>query len=473
VSEVISAYSTLASAISYVESVESTQPALAQYQSTIQTLEVSYSTILTDLYLYTGIEYPTLYSASLVISAATLTDSSIFASVLAVSTAVSSSPTVSSAVDYLSYAAYTLPETVVEEIVTYISSPSTVGASTVSSLESCYSTVISELAYVTAFTYYYPSIVTDLTAYISAASYVSSLGSAVYTIVSYQMPTFSYEVSVLTAAVSTLPSLSTDLAVLTVIEAESPTVYYAESTIEASFYASPTVAYSIYYALNYPSLVSSPTTIAYEEESHESLVTAISYVIDWTDYYTSSAPLLTGVESGLISAFESYRTLLTAYSYVQDITSPSLASASVSISAAKSVVSSLTTVLSAINYLDSEYPAVACAEADLEYYATEYPSVVTYLWSVYDGVSYVASSSASSFESFANQYTTIGWEMHLISQYWTSSNDLMFACEPSFLFAAESDSSLLTQYQYMDYASESASLSYEYYASAVSSSSYY
>jgi hypothetical protein len=457
VTELTTAYSTLASAVSSLISAELTQTVVAEYQSTLQSLEVSYSTILTVLTAYTDFASPSVYTASAIISEATLTSPSILATVIAVSTAVSSSPTVSSAVSYLSYAMYTVPSSVVSEVLTIISSPSTVGASTVSSLESCYSTLYSELTYVTAFTYSYPSIVTAITDYLSAASTVSSLGSAVNTIVSYQMPTLSYEVSVLTAAVSTQPSLTLDLSVLTYLTAESPTLAEAESTIEGSFYASPSIAYTIYYALDYPSLVTNPTAVSYYEESHESLVTAIDTLISFESYYTSAATMLSSIEQQLTTAFESYGTLLTAYSYVQDVTSPSLASATEAIYTAKTVVSDLTYVLSTLVTAVSYYPSLSCAESVIEYYATAYPSVATYLWSVYDGDIAVAYSSIYYVESLVASYPGLASADSLLLSA-TSYSEYPFSAslESSFIYAAESDSSLLTQYETLSTYSASA-----------------
>jgi hypothetical protein len=295
---------------------------------------------------------------------------------------------------------------------------------------------------------------------------VSSLGSAVYTIVSYQLPTFSYEVSVLSAVSSIIPSITDDLSVLTYIEVESPSIYYAESTIEASFYGSPSIASAIYYAIDYPSLVSSPSTIAYEEESHESLVSAISYLNSWEAYYTSSASTLSSVEYNLISAFESYRTLLTAYSYVQDITSPSIASATASFLSAKNSDSSLTYVLTQVSYVISYLPSISCYESVIEYYAAAYPSVATYIWSVIDGQYYIASSSAYSFQYYVDEYYTLYQAFEPILGGMIDYSFLL-SLESSFIYAAESDSSILTQYELISSASSSA----QYYYSTLSTSS--
>jgi hypothetical protein len=464
VSEFTEAYSSLASAISIIETAELTQTGLAQYQSSLQTLETIYTSILTDLTLYTGIEYPAVYTASYIISQATLTDSTIFASVVAVSTAVSVSPTVSSALSSISYYVYTLPSTVVSQIVTLISSPSTVGSSTISSLEECYSTIYTDVDYVTAFTYYYPSIVSDITSYLYAASSVSSLGSAVSTIVSYQMPTLSYEVSVMTHAASTQPAISNDLSVFTYIAATSPTVYHAEDTIEATFYNSPSIAYSISYALSYPSLVTDPSTIQYYEESHESFVSALTAISSWESYYTSSSLMLSSIQSQLTTAFVNYGTLLTAYNYIQDITSPSLASATASISVAKSVVSDLTYILTQMTYVISQLPSLSCYESEEEYYAEVYSSVASYIWDVDDSIVYLPSSSVSYFQSLTASYPTLASaDIHIMGGQIDYS--FLYSLESSFIYAAETDSSLLTQYEELSSASESA---YSYWSSTIS-----
>jgi len=455
VTAITQCYSSLAYAISELISAESTDSSLAEYQSTLQSLEVYYSSILTYLSAYTYAASPSVASASAIISVATLTSPSIFASVIAVSTAVESSSTVSYAVSYLSYVAYTLPSSVVTEILTIISSPSTVGSSTIASLESCYSTVYSELNYVESFTYSNPSVVTDLVAYLSAASSVSSLGSAVSTIVYYQLSTFGYEVSVLSSASSIVSSVSTDLEVLTALTAESPTLHYAEETIEGSFYSSPSVASAIYYALDYPSLVSSPSGVSVYEESHESFVSAVDYLISFEQYYSSVASTLSSIEYSLTEAFASYRTLLTAFSYVQDVTSPELASASDEISSAKSIVSDVTYVLSDIAYVTALVPSLSCYESVIEYYAVDYPSIASYLLSVDDGVSVVASSSISYVESLIASYPELNSAVVSLVYEFSYYPELLYV-ESSFIYAAYSDSQLLTEYDSFDYASSYA-----------------
>jgi hypothetical protein len=293
--------------------------------------------------------------------------------------------------------------------------------------------------------------VTDVIDYLSAASSVSSLDSAVSTIVSYQLSTFAYEVSVISSASYYVPSLTVDLQVLTAITAASPTLHYAEETIEGSFYSSPSVASVIYYALDYPSQVSSPSAVSSYELSHESLVTAIDYVISFESYYTSLASTLSSIEYTLASVFASYRTLLTAYSYVQDVTSPSLASASADISSAKTVVSDLTYVLSSVAYVTEASPSLSCDEAVVEYYAVDYPSVATYLWSVDDGVTYVASSSISYVESLVASYASLNYALLSICSAVYDYPSLT-SVESSFIYAASSDSSLLTEFDTFSYA---------------------
>jgi hypothetical protein len=466
VEDLTSAYPTLASVISSLVSAEMTLTTLAAYQSSIQSLEVSYSTLLTDLSIYTSIAYPSVYSASLLITEATLTSPSIFASIIAVSTAVYTSSSASYALSYLSSAVYTLPSYVVTEILTIISSPSTVGASTVSSLEQCYSSVYYYLTEVTSFTYSYPSVVSDITAYLSAASCIYSIGSAVYAIISYQMPTFSYETYVLSYAAYTLPSVSNDLSVLSGYEALSPSLYYAELTIEQSFYNSPYVASSIYFALDYPSQVTSPSAISSYEATHESLVSALDTVISFESYYSSVASTIWEIETQLTTAFESYRTLLTAYSYVQAITSPSYMAATMAISSAKSVVSDVTYILSELTYVVSRLPSLSCAESVVEYYAQVYPTVAYYLWSVYDGYVSVPSSSLSYVAEVIASYPSLDSAFSMIVGGQIDYS-FLFSLESSFIYAAESDSYLLSYYESFSYQSYSA---YSEWSSTVSSS---
>jgi hypothetical protein len=449
ISEFTQAYSSLATAVSIIESVELTQSSLAQYQSSLQSLETVYTSILTDLYELTGREYPSVYSAAYVISEATLTDSSILATLIEIDTLISSSPTVSSAVNSLSASLYTLPYSVYTEIVSWLSSPSTVGSSTLSSLYICNSAAYYEMKLISQWEashpYYYSNPIVFAT-WAGAAYYVSSLLTAVSTIISYQMPTLSYDVSVVSAALSTQSEITEDLSVLSYIEAESPSIYHAEATIEATFYNSPSVAYSLAYALDYPSLVTDPSTISIYAESHSSFVSAILEIDNWGWYYTSSSSMLDSIESQLTTAFVNYGTLLTAYSYVQDVTSPSLAIATAYISAVKSSVSDLTYILTQMTYVISQLPSLSCDESVEEYYAEVYPSVASYIWDVEDSIIYLPSSSVSYFESLTASYPTLASaDISIVGGQIDYS--FLYSLESSFIYAAETDSSLLTQYE--------------------------
>jgi hypothetical protein len=467
VSEFTEAYSSLANAVSIIESIEMTQSGLAQYQSSLQSLETVYTSILTDLSLYTGFEYPSVYTAAYVISEATLTDSSALASLIEIDTLISTSPTVSSAVNDLSASLYTLPYSVVTEIISWFSSPSTVGSSTLSSLYICNSAAYYEQKDINQWIYshpYYTSMMPEFACWAGSAYYVSSLLTEASIIISYQMPTFSYDVSVLTAAASTQPAITNDLSILTYIEAESPSIYQAEKTIEATFYNSPSIAYSISYAINYPSLVTDPSSIQYFEESHESFVSAILCIDSWGSYYTSSASMLSSIESQLTTAFVNYGTLLTAYSYVQDVTSPSLAIATAYISAVKSSVSDLTYILTQMSYVISQLPSLSCYESDEEYYAEAYPYVASYVWDVIDSIVYLPSSSVSYFESLTASYSSLAYDDYMIVGGQIDYS-FLYSLESSFIYAAETDSSLLTQYEEL---SSMSTIAYTAWSSTVS-----
>jgi hypothetical protein len=283
--------------------------------------------------------------------------------------------------------------------------------------------------------------------------------------VSYQMPTLTYETSILSYAASTQPLITADLSVLTYLTALSPSLGEAEQTIEATFYSSPQTAYSIYYAIEYPSLIDDPSAVSSMEESHQSFVSALNYVTSWEAYYTSSASMLSSIESQLTTAFRSYSTLLTAYSYIEDVTSPSEASASVGISSAKTVESDVTYVLSGLTYVLSRLPSLSCYESLIEYYATENPTIASYLWGVYDRTVYVPSSSLTYVATMIASYASLAYADFMIvagEEYYPSISTL----ESSFIYAAESDSNLLTEYDTFSYNSYQA---YASWSSQVSS----
>jgi len=132
-----------------------------------------------------------------------------------------------------------------------------------------------------------------------------------------------------------------------------------------------------------------------------------------------------------------------------------VASASAAISSAKSVVSDLTYVLSSVESWTISLPSLSCDESIVESYAVDYPSVATYLWSIDDGVSVVASSSITYVESLIASYATLNSALLSVASaiyYYPSITSV----ESSFIYAAESDSSILTLYDSLSTASSDA-----------------
>lgn len=458
-SEETVAFTTLASDISYLVSVESSHASLASVQSSLQYVMQTDSSILTDLYVYTEVAYPSVYSASSILDSAELTSPSIFGEVVAVSSAVSAYYTVSYAMSALSYSIYSVPYSVYSDVETIISSSSTVSSTVVSYLESCYPTLYSYLTVITAFTYESPSVVSDITGYISVAYSVSSVGSAVSTIISYEMPTLSYEISAVSTAVSTWSSFVTGVEWLSDVTATSSTISYAETTIEGSFYASPSVAYDIYTALLSPSTVTDPSQISSEEASHLSLVSAFDDIISWESDYTSYASTLESIESYLTTIFASDRTILTAASYVSAVTSASTVTATYSLVSAETVVSSITTALSYITYVTALSPSVSCEESEIESYALTYSTVVTEIWSAVVSPSTVVSPSY--YAQLEDSFSTL---FYAITSIWSevSYYPSLSTYEYDLIVAASTDSSLLTQWSTFTYQSSSVSSSITY-----------
>jgi len=459
-SELTSIHSTLASAIATIVSIESTHYSLASVQDTLESVEVSLPSILTYLTEYTEVASPSIYYATAIIEEATIESPSIVPTFVEVYTAVSSYPAVSYALSTLSSQLYSLPSTVVSEVVDYISSPSTVSPSVISSLIYCYGSVYSEVASVVEFTYSHSSDVSAITNLIYAESSVSSLSSAIYTVMTSQLPTLMYQTSVLSVIAYTLPSVYTDVEYLSYLEVSSPTLSYALSTIEETFYESPSVAVDIYNAIVSPSIVTDLTQVAYEEISHQSFVSAITELTSFEWAYPSVASTVSSIVCSLTSAFQTQRTLLTAVGYVSDVISPSYYSASVEISALLSVVSSIPTVLSYIDYVTYYAPSLSCYETAIEEAAYYYPNYVEELWTVYESPSLIT-SSFSYFSYIEAEYSTVAYAVEAMVSAEESYPALSYY-EYEFLLGATEDSSLLTQAYYESFA-------YSYVSYAISS----
>lgn len=454
---------TLASAVSEVVSFESSHTSFATAQQTLQSIEVSQSSILTYLSEYTEIASPSVSIASGVIAEATLTSPSILATVISLYTADVSYSNVVSALSSLSYEVYILPSTVVSEVLTFISSPCTAPPSVVSSIESCYPSLWSDLSYITEFTKSHSSVVTAITDLIEAESSISSLSTAAYTIISEQMPTLTYQISVLTQVSYSWPSFSTDIELISEYTATSPTLGCALSVIESSFYESPSIASAIYCALTSPSTVRNPQQISYEDISHQSLVTAITELLSWESAYSSYASTVSGILSKLLVSFETQRTLLTAASYVSTAASPSVASASVAINTLESIVTDITSVLSEVSYVADAVPSVSCDESVVASYAATNPTVVSELWMAAESPSLIAKSSVSYYASLEASYSSAFSALLSIAsetQYYSS----LASYEYSFIQAASIDPYALSQYSYFSSAQGSASSAYASYS---------
>jgi hypothetical protein len=457
-----SSYYTLATAIASLISIEATNPSLSADQYTLQQEEQSVPCILTDLEEYTDVEYPSIYSASQVIDQATLTSSSIVADVISVYTAVADYSTVSSAISDLSYTLYTLPSTVVSYVIDYISSPSTMAPSEVAILNSCYSTVYSEVTIVTSFTYSFPSVVSALTSYLYVASSVSSIGSAVYTVLTQEMPTFTYQESVIAYLSYSWPSVSTDLDYLSSIEVSSSTLGYALSYLEQTFYDSPAVAESLYNAIESPSSVTDTEEVSYEEMSHQSFVSALTEVISFETAYPSYYSTFYYIMPYLTCAWQTEGTLLTAGDYIEYILSSQTASADVSLDTLYSVVSSWETVLSAVGSAVYYSPSLSCDEDLIASYAYSYATVVSTLWSVITDVTQYT-SQATYYASLEASYSQVVSALESVYSA-AYSYPSLYSYESSFITLAESDSSALTQYYYYSSAASSDASSLWFYS---------
>jgi hypothetical protein len=442
-------HSTLASAIETIVSIEQTDYSLASIQYTLESILLTQPSILTYLTEYTAIASPSVYIATEVIAEATISSPSIVPSFIAVYTAVSSYPAVSYALSELSYSVYVVPSTVVSEVVSYINSPSVVSPSVVASLASCYASLYAEVTSITEFTKSHSTVVSAITDLIYAESTVSSLGSAIYTVISQEEPTLVYQTSVLSVVSYSFPSLYTDVEFLSTLTATSPTLGYALSTIEETFYASPSIATAIYIAIQSPSSVTNPTQIDYEEMSHQSFVSAISEVDSFESAYSSIASTISSIVCDLTSVFETQRTVLTAVSYVSAATEPSEYGASAAIDSLFSVVSTITSVLSGISYVISYSPSLSCYESDIEEDAFLYPDVVESLWVVYNSPSLIT-QSFSYYSGLEASYSSIASALSAIVDDEISYSSLSYL-EYSFILGATEDSSLLTDESYFSY----------------------
>jgi hypothetical protein len=438
-------HSTLASAIKTIVTIESSHTSLAGVQTALQYVEHSQPSILTYLGQYTKIASPTVYSDSHIIEDATITSPSIVPTWIEVYTAVSGYSAVISALSSLSSEMYTLPSTVDVDILTYIDSPDIISPTLLSHLSSCYPDVYTELNAITMFTKSHTSVVSAITNYLSAAEAVSSLGSAIYYIMTDQMPSLIYQISVMSDVSYYWPSAYQDIEFISELTATSPTLYRALTTIEQTFYESSSIASAILHAITSPSTVTSPTRVSYMEISHQSFVSALNEISSFESAYSTYAYTVCTILSHLTEAFKTERTLLTAASYISEATSPSTFSASIAIQTLFSVVNDLTTVMDEITSVIHYVPSLSCYEQTIEYYGWYYPEYDQALWEVYNSPSEIT-SSFSYYSELAADYSALATALyHIVTE--ESSYPLLDVAESAFLTAAESDSQVLTDFE--------------------------
>lgn len=467
-----SEYSNLATAIATLINVEETSPTLAADQSSLQTIMQSDSSILYDLSEYTDVYSPSVVSASEVIDEATIVSSGAFEDAISLSLDISSFYSLESNLASISYLMYSLPSSVDYEVTEFISSPSTMAVSSVSYLYDYYPTVYDFASVIGSYVASYPSIGSAITDYLSVVSVVSSFGSAVSSIEYYQMPTLYVQEAEMSSASSTWSTISTDLGYLTVIEASSPSLSYAFSTLENTFYESPEVASSLYYAIYSPSTVTDTELVSEEEMSHQSFVSALDTVFSFESAYPQYASTLSYILYAATSAFETESTLMTAAEYMEALTSSSVASATYSLSTDLTVISNEDTVLYAVSYATYESSTLSCYEQEIESYAYWVDDYVMSLWSVVESPS-LYFAEASYYAELEDSYPSLVYALEYIySAAYTFTS--LYSYESSFIYAAGYDSQLLSDYYYASYSAyEDASYMWWYSSSSSSSSSYY
>jgi epidermal growth factor receptor substrate 15 len=463
----VSEYSSLYAAISTIDDVIAICPSLSAVQSTLQSVMQSDSSILYQLSQYTYYVSPSIVSASNVIDQATIVSSSAFSDDIALSLYVAPYPSVSYAICELSYYAYTLPSTVVSDIVSFVSSPSTVAPSVVSYIYDYYPSIYPYAYTVESFVISYPEVDPWFTDEFYVDSCVSSFSSAVSYVEYYQMPTFYYQASVISSVEYTWPSVSTDLSYLSILEASSSSLGYAFSAIENTFYNSPAIASSLYEALVSPSTVVDTQLISYEEMSHQSFVSALDTILSFQSAYPSYSLTISYVLYYASSAFETASTLLTANSYISALISSSTASATYSLLTDLTVISSESTILSAVSYATYYSPTLSCYESVAESYAYNYPSVIYALWNVITEPS-LYFTQASTYASLEASYPVlVNYLEYIYSAAYSYSS--LYSYEGSFLLGAEYDSELLTEYYEVSQAMYYEASSLWWYSSSYSS----
>lgn len=405
VAEMVSDFSSLASAVEELVSEERTHPSLYAIQSSFQALMVYYTSILTAGETSFDFSHASLTSAESGISKAAVTSPSVVTDVEVITTMESFSPSLVTDFSALTEAAEYY-STALHELTTardWTETDAWYIDTTLKSIESCYPTLFTAVTAIDSFIESHssddsafsrivsvltsvPSIITDVTAFVDSVS--SSLTAALTAI----------------SPVEQVNShLTTEVTYLDVLEASHPSLSCAEGTLERDLVSNSATVSLIEEELSSPSQVTDSSYVVSLEQEYPSLLTALEEITT----VELSHPSLSYVQSEVNYAELVISTVLTDVGEVISATSPSLVGDASDMEDVEAISPTITTALHSLSTIIQASPSLSCAESIIAKYASSAASVLYTIESAVDSPSSVAPSSLAYIAKLTAEYSSL------------------------------------------------------------------
>jgi hypothetical protein len=395
----------LASAVSSLVSEEASHISLEDIQSTLQSLFVSYPTILTVGASSFDVSYSSLKQCESGISEAEVKSPSVVADVQALTTFESLWPSMSKVLCELSSVAYYYP-TVLHDV-TLAEDWSQPNAwredKTLRSIATCYLSVYQAFVSIESFLDKHSSAETAFTNFVQVLSSVPSIVSDVTSFAKVVSSSFTRASSEMRPAINNDPHISTEISYLDVLEASYPSLSCAEKTLEREIHSHPDTVYSILLDMASPSRVNDPTNVSSLEKRYPSIVSAYSEV----ERLTCSHPSLSYVQQVLTQEERVVPSLLTDANDVISAASPSLEGDAYQMEKVESVAPGISVALYSLSYIEKQVPSLSCEESVVAQYAVEAPSVVYEIDEAIAQPQLIASSSIKYYEQLTAKYRSL------------------------------------------------------------------
>jgi transposase-like protein len=436
--DLVSDFTTLAQAVSLLVSEMNTHSSLYAVQSSLQAAMVDFTSIVTAGETSFEFSHASLITDESGISEAAISSPSIVTDVEVLTTMVSLSPSLSSAVCALTEAAEyyssALRELITARDWTYTTAWEI--DTTLVSIESSYPTLYTAL---TAIDYFLASHSSDSSAFsrlVTVLDYVPSIISDVTSFVTSVSPSLSLALTVLSPIEQVNSHITTEVTYLNVLEATHPSLSCAEGTLARDIASHASTVSLIEEAISSPLSVTNSYLVSSLEHRYPSVVTAYEDITS----VELSHPSFSYVQSQLTYEEAIVSTLITDAEEVISATSPSLIGDDYDMQKVESILPTITEALHSLSTIIQASPSLSCDESVIAQYAATDATALYTIAQAIDSPSSVSSTEIAYIASLTAEFPTLASALRSIvsieytfPQLETIESDLTYALviEPS------------------------------------------